>query len=149
MEYNPDVRDLLFMHAALVKQYGGSSGVRDAGALEAAVARPWGSSLGEQHFPTPFLKAAAICESVIKRRPFVDGNKRTGTAAGVYLLLTDGRRVAVERGRRFCSIGGDRGSHARADGPLVRGSFAGGATLRQHTRRSLLRRLVSLGCPTI
>lgn len=87
------------MHAALLKQYGGSSGVWDAGALEAAVARPWGSSFGEAHFPTLFLKAAALCESIIQRHPFVDGNKRTGTAAGAYLLTTQGRRVAVERGR--------------------------------------------------
>ena len=98
MRYNPDARDLLFMHAALVKQYGGSSGVREAGALEAAVARPWGSSFGEEHFPSPFLKAAALCESIIKRHPFVDGNKRTGTAAGAYLLATNGRRIAVEKG---------------------------------------------------
>jgi death-on-curing protein len=96
--HDPDVNDLLFMHAALVKQYGGSSGVRDAGALEAAVARPWGSSSGEEHFPTPFLKAAALCESVIKRHPFVDGNKRTGVAAGTYLLSTLGHRLAVQRG---------------------------------------------------
>ncbi len=99
MEYDPDVNDLLFMHAALVKQYGGSSGVRDAGALEAAVARPWGASFGAEDFPTPFDKAAALCESVIKGHPFVDGNKRTGTAAGAYLLATVGRRVVVEKGQ--------------------------------------------------
>lgn len=86
------------MHAALVKQYGGTSGVRDAGALEAAVARPWGSSFGQEHFPTPFDKAAAICESIINRHPFLDGNKRTGTAAGSYLLSTLGYRLKAERG---------------------------------------------------
>lgn len=99
MGYDPDVNDGLFMHAALVKRFGGSSGVRGAGALEAAVARPWGSSFGEEHFPTLFLKAAALCESIIKRYPSVDGNKRTGTAAGAYLLSTRGFQIAVERGR--------------------------------------------------
>lgn len=87
------------MHAALVKQYGGSSGVRDAGALEAAVARPWDASFCAEHFPTPFDKAAALCESVIKRHPFVDGNERTGIAAGAYLLATVGRRLTVEKGQ--------------------------------------------------
>lgn len=86
------------MHAALVKQFGGFSGVRDAGALEAAVARPWGSSFGREHFPTPFDKAAAICESIINRHPFVDGNKRTGMAAGSYLLSTLGYRLKAEGG---------------------------------------------------
>ena len=97
MEYDPDVNDLVFMHAALVKQYGESSGVRDARALEAAVARPWGATFGSEHFTTPFDKAATLCKSVIKCRPFVDGNKRTGTAAGAHLLTTVGCWVAVEK----------------------------------------------------
>ncbi len=29
----------------------------------------------------------------------MDGNKRTGTAAGAYLLATVGRRVVVEKGQ--------------------------------------------------
>lgn len=33
-------------------------------------------------------------ESVIQRHPFVDGNKRTGTASAVYLLRRQGYRLA-------------------------------------------------------
>ena len=43
-------------------------------------------------------KAAATCEAVIKRHPFVDGNKRTGISAGAYLLYSQGYRVEAERG---------------------------------------------------
>jgi death-on-curing protein len=29
-------------------------------------------------YPTPYEKAAAIGESIVKNHPFIDGNKRTG-----------------------------------------------------------------------
>jgi death on curing protein len=44
-------------------------------------------------FPGPFAKAAALMESLIQRHPFVDGNKRTGTASTVYLLRRHGNRL--------------------------------------------------------
>lgn len=86
----PGVADLLFFHTVSIQEYGGSEGVRDAGALEAAVVRPWSASFGQEHFPTDFSKAAELAESVIRRPPFVDGNKRTGISAGTYLLSTLG-----------------------------------------------------------
>ena len=61
--------------------------------LEAAIERPWGSSFGQEHFPSPYEKAAALCESLIRRHPFVDGNKRTGVTMGSYLLSTFGYEV--------------------------------------------------------
>ena len=86
----PGVKDLLFFHTVSIQRYGGSDGVRDSGALEAAVVRPWASSFGKEHFPTAFEKAAAIAESITQRHPLVDGNKRTGISAGAYLLSTLG-----------------------------------------------------------
>ena len=89
----PGVPEVLFFHTVSIQQYGGAEGIRDPGALEAAVARPWLSFGGEEAFPSPFYKAAAICESIILRHPFVDGNKRTGVSAGAYLLSTFGLEV--------------------------------------------------------
>ncbi len=82
----PTVENVLFLHTVAVEAFGGSEGVRDLESLRAAVARPWGSSFGQDHFPTPFDKAAALAESLIWRHPFVDGNKRTAMYAAVYLL---------------------------------------------------------------
>ena len=62
--------------------------MRDGGTLLAATARPWQASLGYEHLASPFQKTAALMESIIRRRPFVDGNKRTGTASALYLLST-------------------------------------------------------------
>lgn len=44
-------------------------------------------------FAGPFAKAAALMESIVQRHPFVDGNKRTGTACAVYLLRVNGYRL--------------------------------------------------------
>lgn len=90
---NPDLRRVLFAHTVLIERYGGAERVRDVGSLKAAVERPWGSSFGREHFPGPYRKAAALCESLIRRHPFVDGNKRTGVTMGSYLLSTFGYEV--------------------------------------------------------
>jgi death-on-curing protein len=37
-------------------------------------------------FPTPYVKAAALMEGIIKNHPFADGNKRTAFLAGARLL---------------------------------------------------------------
>jgi death on curing protein len=94
----PSVEDVLFLHTVAVEVFGGSEGVRDPESLRAAVARPWGSSLGRDHFPTPFGKAAALAESIIQRHPFIDGNKRTAMYAAVYLLETLGYELEAEQG---------------------------------------------------
>jgi prophage maintenance system killer protein len=39
--------------------------VRDEESLLAAIERPWQSSFGQEHFPSPFEKAAALMESII------------------------------------------------------------------------------------
>jgi death-on-curing protein len=84
------VEDLLFFHHDVITLDGGASGIRDLGALEAAVARPQVGFGGEARFPTLFAKAAALMESIIQRHPFVDGNKRTGLKSGVFLLFLEG-----------------------------------------------------------
>lgn len=90
---NPDLRRVLFAHTVLIEWYGGAEGVRDLESLRAAIERPWGRSFGKEHFPGPYRKAAALCESLIRRHPFVDGNKRTGVTMGSYLLYTFGYEV--------------------------------------------------------
>ena len=85
------------MHTVAVAAFGGSEGVRDSESLYAAVARPWGSSFGRDHFPSPFDKAAALAESIIRRHPFVDGNKRTAMYAAAYLLETFGYGLEADQ----------------------------------------------------
>ena len=65
---------------------GGLEGIRDAGLLHAAVARPFATFDEVELYPTDFDKAAALFHSLVKSHPFMDGTKRTAFAATVYFL---------------------------------------------------------------
>jgi death-on-curing protein len=70
-------------------------GVRDLGLLESAVARPQATFDGQEFYPTLFLKAAALLDSLVNNHPFIDGNKRTGIAAAALLLRINGYRLTA------------------------------------------------------
>jgi death on curing protein len=93
----PGLPEVLFFHTVSIEQYGGYEGVRDRESLLAAIERPWQASFGGEHFPSPFEKAAALMESIIRRHLFVDGNKRTATASASYLLSTFDLEVEAEQ----------------------------------------------------
>jgi death-on-curing protein len=60
------------------------------GRLEAVCARPFQAVFGEDLYPTPQLKAAAIFQGLINDHAFVDGNKRTASMAAMTLLIATG-----------------------------------------------------------
>ena len=93
----PGLPEVLFFHTVTIEQYGGSEGVRDRESLLAAIGRPWQASFGREHFPSTFEKAAALMEAIIRRHPFVDGNKRTATASASYLLSAFDLEVEAEQ----------------------------------------------------
>jgi death-on-curing protein len=77
------VADVLAMHTVLVQRHGGALGVRDAGALEAALFRPQTG-----YYDDIVAEAAALMESLAINHPFVDGNKRIAfAAADVFLRI--------------------------------------------------------------
>jgi len=79
---------ILFIHARLIAETGGSHGVRDLGGLQSALARPQSSFDNQDLYPDVFHKAAALMDSLIRNHPFLDGNKRTGVAtAGIFLRI--------------------------------------------------------------
>jgi death-on-curing protein len=80
------LEDVLLVHESSIKDFGGSHGIRDMGSLEAAIARSFQTFGGEDLYPTPFAKAAAVEESIIMNHPFIDGNKRTGVIVMIALL---------------------------------------------------------------
>lgn len=80
------MEEVLSFHNIIITLDGGARGILDRGAIEAAVARPQATFGGVEFFASPFSKAAALMESLVQRHPFVEGNKRTGLMAGVFLL---------------------------------------------------------------
>ncbi len=75
------LQDVLRFHELSIQKFGGALGIRDEGYLESAIERPSATFGGEDLYPTPYEKAAAILESILKNHPFVDGNKRTAFLA--------------------------------------------------------------------
>jgi death-on-curing protein len=79
---------ILFIHARLVDETGGSHGVRDLSMLLSAIGRPQATFGSQDLYPDLFHKAAALMDSLIRNHPFLDGNKRTGiAAAGIFFQM--------------------------------------------------------------
>ena len=87
------LQEIISLHSMLIAQSGGSSGLRDRGALESAVAQPEATFGGEELYPDLASKAAALGHSLIQNHPFLDGNKRVGHAAMEVFLLLNGHEI--------------------------------------------------------
>lgn len=87
------LQEVISLHLLLIAESGGSSGLRDRGALESAVAQPEASFGGEELYPDLASKAAALGHSLIQNHPFVDGNKRVGHGAMEVFLVLNGHEI--------------------------------------------------------
>ncbi len=79
------VADVLGMHTVLLQRYGGAPGVRDPGALEAALYRPQTG-----YYEDIVAEASALMESLAANHPFLDGNKCIAFAATDVFLQING-----------------------------------------------------------
>src|SRR6266849_4099687 len=85
------VAEVYRMQHRLIELFGGLHGVRDKGAVEAAVFRPqtgYYNSLEEE--------AAALMESLANNHGFLDGNKRIAFTATDVFLRRNGFYIEVE-----------------------------------------------------
>lgn len=78
----------LAAHAEQLAEHGGGEGVRDAGALESAMARP--RNLAHYGDPDAAALAAAYAFGIARNHPFVDGNKRTAAVVSETFLMLNG-----------------------------------------------------------
>ena len=77
------------VHRALLAEHGGAVGLRDAGLLDAALARPKQRlAYGEAH--SVFDLAASYSYAIARNHPFVDGNKRVALTLGAVFLELNG-----------------------------------------------------------
>lgn len=83
-------QDVLLLHDMAIEESGGSHGVRDVGLMESAIHRPQSTFGGQDLYAGIFDKTAALCQSLIKNHPFVDGNKRTALFAAMTFLELNG-----------------------------------------------------------
>ena len=85
---------LLYLHSASLATFGGSTGIRDEGLLEPALARPQNRFL---YVPESDLSelAASYGFGIAKNHPFVDGNKRAAFhSVGLFLSINGYELVA-------------------------------------------------------
>ena len=85
------LQEVLAIHETLLEQYGGAIGVRDPGAIEAALFRPQSG-----YYTTIVEEAAALLESLLINHPFVDGNKRVAFAVCHVFLSINGYRLEAD-----------------------------------------------------
>ena len=102
------VAEVYRMQHRLIDLFGGLHGVRDAGAVEAAVFRPQTG-----YYDSIEEEAAALMESLGMNHGFLDGNKRIAfTAADVFL----------RRNGLYLEVGPDEG-YTFIEGSLARSEF--------------------------
>ncbi len=85
--------EVLELHRRIIEESGGSTGVRDLGGLESAIAQPRMTFGGRDLYPALIEKAAALCFSLVQNHPFIDGNKRVGHAAMEVMLILNGYEI--------------------------------------------------------
>ncbi len=68
------IEEVIAIHDYLIIEFGGAAGLRDMGALEAALLRPQMGNYG-----VLIQEAAALIESLANNHPFVDGNERVAS----------------------------------------------------------------------
>jgi death-on-curing protein len=95
---------VLTIHAELLREFGGKSGMRDRGLLESALARPKHLHVYEK--ADLFRLAAAYTFGLIKNHPFIDGNKRTGlVVAYAFLNINKVEMTASEEEATIVMLG--------------------------------------------
>ena len=121
-----DRRLLVLLHDESLASHGGSSGLRDAGLLDSALARPANLlAYAEPGQPDLADLAASYAFGLAKNHPFVDGNKRAAfLSVGLFLGL-NGQRLTASQAEATVAVFG------LAAGEIDEPNFA--AWLRDHT----------------
>lgn len=87
---------VLAIHDEQIAEHGGIVGVRDAGLLQSALARP--ENLAAYGEPTAAELAASYCFGIARNHPFLDGNKRTAFVVMELFLALNGMALEADDG---------------------------------------------------
>jgi death-on-curing protein len=87
---------IMAVHDEQLAEHGGAAGVRDAGLLESALARP--RNLAHYGAPDVADLAASYAHGLARNHPFIDGNKRTAFVAAELFLALNGHELTADDG---------------------------------------------------
>jgi death-on-curing protein len=97
-----DEREVRAMHLELIAEHGGSSGVRDAGLLDSALARP--RNIATYGTPNLYDLAAAYAFGLTRNHAFIDGNKRIAFATMTVFLELNGYELNAPQPEAYESM---------------------------------------------
>ena len=80
------IENIILFHEKIIKETGGSGGIRDIRLIESALNRPFMTYDGIELYSSNIEKIAVTTYSLINNHGFVDGNKRIGVAVMLLLL---------------------------------------------------------------
>lgn len=93
------IDEIILIHEILIQKFGGSSGIRDKGALESAIFRPQSG-----YYKDIVEQATALFESLAVNHPFIDGNKRIAFAAMDTFLRVNGYKLSTNSKNAYANI---------------------------------------------
>jgi death-on-curing protein len=85
-----------------IAEHGGMHGLRDAGLLSSALARPQKQASYDDS--SVFDLAAAYAFGIISNHPFVDGKKRTGFLAAYVFLYANGWELMATEAEAVAAV---------------------------------------------
>ena len=92
------------IHQRQLAEHGGATGIRDAGLLEFALARPRQLfAYGGVKASMPRL-AAAYASGIIRNHPFIDGNKRTAFVVSLLFLRLNGLALDATQEEKYKAL---------------------------------------------
>ena len=106
------VEDIRHIHRREIEQAGGDPGIRDHGLVESSTYAAQASFEGEWLHSDLFEMAGAYLVAFVQNHPFVDGNKRTGTAAALTFLYMNGYELTEDHPQELADIVLDFVTHA-------------------------------------
>jgi death on curing protein len=90
------VEEILRLYFQVIKDFGGSHGVRDENGLKSVVDAPKQVVFGQEQYSSLYERAAVYVRNIIGDHPFVDGNKRTAVTVGGIFMSRNGHKLIAE-----------------------------------------------------
>ncbi|MDD2498144.1 MAG: type II toxin-antitoxin system death-on-curing family toxin [Desulfitobacteriaceae bacterium] len=85
--------DIIKFHAKIIKDTGGSLGIRDKGLIESSINRALMTYDSKDLYPETIDKIAVTGHALVCNHCFVDGNKRIGIAVMLLLLKINNIKI--------------------------------------------------------
>ncbi|MEH2417880.1 type II toxin-antitoxin system death-on-curing family toxin [Nostoc sp.] len=95
------ISQVVDIHQDEINSFGGTSGVRDEGLLDSALAQPQATFGGELLHPTIHEQAAAYLYHLAMNHPFIDGNKRTAFAVMDTFITLNGYSLNLSQEQAY------------------------------------------------